>query len=221
MFTGLISHIGTVGSVVEHEKDRTCWIKVTKGFLQKLTLGASVSVNGVCLTVTGLKATQFSVDISAETLRCTALKSMQKGFRVNLEHCLTLQTPLGGHLVSGHVMDTGVIVGIRREGSSWVLEISAPKAVMEFIAPKGCVAINGTSMTVNCVTPTSFFVNVIPHTFEKTTFSSTKMGDVVNLEPDMIMLYLDHLLRGNGSDPQQVWGPEILANWVHTAETEH
>ncbi|MFI4955597.1 MAG: riboflavin synthase [Gammaproteobacteria bacterium] len=221
MFTGLISHIGTVASVQENADDRTIWVKVVKGFLDGLILGSSVSVNGVCLTVTGLKATQFSVDVSAETLRCTSLRQLIKGSRVNLEHCLTLQKPLGGHLVSGHVLDVGTIVGMKKEGHCWVIEIEAPKKVMDYIAPKGCVAIDGVSMTVNCVASHSFFINVIPHTFEKTIFSSIKMGDRVNLEVDMIMLYLDHLLKGNGADPTQVWGAEILASWVHTAETEH
>lgn len=221
MFTGLISHIGTIASVIENKQDKTLWVKVAKGFLDGLVLGSSVAVNGVCLTVTGLKVTQFSVDVSAETLRCTSLAQSIKGMRLNLEHCLTLQKPIGGHLVSGHVLDTGVIVGMKKEGHSWILEIDAPKKVMDYIAPKGCVAINGVSMTVNCVASRSFFINVIPHTFEKTIFSSAKMGDVVNLEVDMIMLYLDHLLRGNGADPVQVWGPEILASWVHSAETEH
>lgn len=221
MFTGLISHIGTIASIKENVADRTLWVKVVKGFLDGLILGSSVSVNGVCLTVTGLKATQFSVDVSAETLRCTALRELIKASRVNLEHCLTLQKPLGGHLVSGHVLDVGTIIGMKKEGQCWVIEIEAPAKVMDYIAPKGCVAINGVSITVNCVASRSFFINVIPHTFEKTIFSSCKMGDKVNLEVDMIMLYLDHLLRGNGADPMQVWGSDILASWMHTAETEH
>lgn len=221
MFTGLISHIGTIASIKQNPKDCTFWVKAAKSFLNGLVLGSSVSVNGVCLTVTGLKATQFSLDVSAETLRCTALSQLAKNSRVNLEHCLTLQKPLGGHLVSGHVQGMGMIVGMKEEGSSWVMEIQAPKDIMHYIAPKGCVAINGVSMTINCVATDSFFINVIPHTFEKTTFSSAKTGDRVNLEVDMIMLYLDHLLKGNGADPTQVWGTDLLASWVHTAETEH
>jgi riboflavin synthase len=221
MFTGLISHIGKVAKIDMHAEDRIIWISAAKGFIAGLKMGSSVCVNGVCLTVTGLKATQFSVDVSIETLNCTALNAMQKASAVNLEHCLTLRDPLGGHLVSGHVMNTGVIKKMKPEGRSILMEISAPQKIMQYIAPKGCVAIDGVSMTVNRVGTSSFFVNVIPHTFKKTIFQFKQMGDLVNLEADMLMLYIDHLLKGNSSDPVQIWSPELLASWIHASETEH
>lgn len=221
MFTGLVSHIGTVAKIELGTQDTVLWVSVAKSFLKGLKLGSSVCVNGVCLTVTGLKATQFSVDVSAETLRCTALGALNKASPLNLEHCLTLQHPLGGHMVSGHVLNTGVIKKIKAEGRSWIFEISAPKNIMQYIAPKGCIAIDGVSMTVNRVGTSSFYLNVIPHTYLKTIFQHKQLGDLVNLEADMIMLYLDHLLRGNSGDPMNISGPELLASWVHSSETEH
>ncbi len=221
MFTGLVSHIGTIASIESGVGDCGLWIRAAKGFLGRLVLGSSVCVSGVCLTVTALKATQFRVDVSSETLRCTAIGTLGKGSFVNLENCLTLQAPLGGHLLSGHVQNMGVIKKIRPEARSWVYEISVPKDVMYYVAPKGCIAIDGVSMTINRVAMTSLFINVIPHTFSKTIFQYKKIEDAVNLEPDMIMLYLDHLLKGNSADPMSVWGPDILASWVHASETEH
>jgi riboflavin synthase len=221
MFTGLVSHIGRVTKVEKYDTDHVLWVKASKNFLYDLILGSSVNVNGVCLTVTGLKATQFSVDVSVETLHCTALGVLEKNSPINLEHCLTLQSPLGGHLVSGHVYNTGTIKKIKEEGRSWVFEISAPKDVMQYIAPKGCIAIDGVSMTINRVATNSFFINVIPHTLVNTIFQHQKIGDIVNLEVDMIMLYIDRILKGNSADPANIWSPEVLASWVHASETEH
>ncbi|WP_299836732.1 riboflavin synthase [uncultured Jannaschia sp.] len=195
MFTGIVTDIGTVRAL-----DRRGDLRVRLGTAYDtdgLDLGASVACDGCCLTVVdrGTDATGdwFDVDVSAESLSKTALGTWETGSRVNLERPLRVGDELGGHIVSGHVDGTAQIVSITPEGESKRFVFEAPAALARFIAPKGSVALNGTSLTVNEVEGARFGVNMIPHTQTATTWGTSKVGDLVNLEIDTLARYVARL----------------------------
>jgi riboflavin synthase len=158
-------------------------------------IGDSLSVNGVCLTITTLGVREFTVDVMAETLRNTSLVRLKTGSKVNLERALQLQTRLGGHIVSGHVDATGVIKQISREGIAQIFEISLPAELQPLILPKGSIAIDGISLTVARVLTQSFTISLIPHTAAETTLGFKTAGHIVNLETDLIGKYVANLLK--------------------------
>jgi riboflavin synthase len=158
-----------------------------------IPLGASIANNGVCLTVIERDADSFTVQASAETLSKTTLGSWQVGSRVNLERALKLGDELGGHIVSGHVDGVGRVVSITPENESLRWRFDVPRELARFIAPKGSVAINGTSLTVNEVDGTSFGINIIAHTAANTTFGLLQPGDAVNIEIDTLARYVARL----------------------------
>ncbi len=195
MFTGIVTDIGTVRAL-----DRRGDLRVRLGTAYDtdgLDLGASVACDGCCLTVVdrGTDATGgwFDVDVSAESLSKTALGTWETGSRVNLERPLRVGDELGGHIVSGHVDGKARIVSITPEGESKRFVFEAPAALARFIAPKGSVALNGTSLTVNEVEGARFGVNMIPHTQTATTWGTSKVGDLVNLEIDTLARYVARL----------------------------
>jgi len=156
-------------------------------------MGASIACDGVCLTVVDKGADWFDVDISAETVSKTNLEAWTEDRRVNLERALKVGDELGGHIVSGHVDGLAEVVGIRDEGDSTRVTLRAPEALAKFIAPKGSVALNGTSLTVNEVEGLEFGINFIPHTKEVTTWGDVALGDMVNLEIDTLARYVARL----------------------------
>jgi riboflavin synthase len=160
-----------------------------------LGVGDSVAVNGVCLTALEPRPDAFWCDVSRETLACTTLGTLGAGDRVNLEPALTLQTPLGGHLVSGHVDGIGTVLARHAEARSVRFSFEAPEPLARYIAPKGAVCIDGVSLTVNEVDARCFGVNIVPHTLEATTIGTLAIGDRVNLEADMVARYLERLLN--------------------------
>ena len=194
MFTGIIIAIGRVLSIEEKGGDLELGIDAAALESARLGIGDSVSVQGVCLTVTELKGTAFYADVSRETMAKTTLGSLGRGSRVNLEPSLRAGDALGGHMVSGHVDAVGKLTAANQDGRSWRLEFELPAALMRFVAPKGSICIDGVSLTVNQVGGRLFDVNIIPHTGEATTLGELVLGAGVNIEIDVIARYLDRLL---------------------------
>ena len=188
MFTGIVTDIGQIRAL-ERRGDLRARIG-TRYDTARIDIGASIACDGCCLTVVALGADWFDVDISAETLSKTNLGGWTEGARINLERALKVGDELGGHIVSGHVDGLAMIVDQRREGDSTRLTFEAPASLAGFIAPKGSVALNGTSLTVNEVEGTRFGINLIPHTQQVTTWGAARVGDAVNLEIDTLARYV-------------------------------
>ncbi|MGN7867909.1 riboflavin synthase [Paracoccus sp. 22332] len=193
MFTGIITDIGTVASVEMRGDMRA---RIDCGYdMATVDLGASIACDGVCLTVVDKGPGWFTVDISAETLSKTNIgaNGWQVGRKLNLERALRVGDELGGHIVSGHVDGVARVAELHEEGDSLRLTFEAPAALARFIAPKGSVALNGTSLTVNEVAGNRFGVNLIPHTRQVTTWGGVALGDAVNLEIDTLARYVARL----------------------------
>ncbi|MDZ4739291.1 MAG: riboflavin synthase [Alphaproteobacteria bacterium] len=195
MFTGIIIDVGTV-ELITKRGDTTVKIKTVLD-PAGLAIGASIACSGPCLTVIAKGGREgdawFSVEVSAETLSKTTLEAWTVGQMVNLEKSLKVGDEIGGHIVSGHVDGVGEVVSLSPEGDSVRLKIKAPKALAKFIAAKGSIALDGTSLTVNEVDGTSFGVNIIPHTSKVTTWGAVKVGSKINIEIDMLVRYLARL----------------------------
>ncbi|MGE4169701.1 MAG: riboflavin synthase [Candidatus Margulisiibacteriota bacterium] len=188
MFTGLIQGLGTVQSVSANGKGLRAVIETPLS--AKLTEGDSIAVNGVCSTALAISNTAFSVDYLPETLLKTTFASLQVQDKLNLECCLTLQTPLGGHLVSGHIDCTGKILNVETTGPFAILTVAYPGEFAPFLIPKGSIGIDGISLTVVEVTDDYFTCHLIPHTLASTNLHTKKVGDSVNLEFDTLAKYL-------------------------------
>ncbi len=194
MFTGIVTDRG---KILEIQKNGDLRVRIATSYdISGIDLGASIACDGVCLTVVeigGKPSNWFDVQISAETLSKTNLDGWTIGKRVNLERALKVGDEIGGHIVSGHVDGLATVVDIRAEGDSTRVEFEAPKELARFIAPKGSVTLNGTSLTVNEVRSTRFGVNLIPHTKEVTTWGGVAVGDRINLEIDTLARYVARL----------------------------
>ena len=191
MFTGIITHLGTVRDIVDTGDTR---MEITVPFdTSDLDIGASVACSGACMTVIEKGPDWFAVSVSAESLSKTTLGQWRPEARVNLERALRMGDELGGHIVSGHVDGVGRITAIRGEGESTRMTFEAPAELRPFIAPKGSITIDGISLTVNEVEDPTFGINVIPHTLEVTTLGEKDIGDPVNLEIDMLARYVARL----------------------------
>lgn len=194
MFTGIVTDLGTVLNI-EHRGDLRVRIGTTYP-ANSIDIGASIACDGVCLTVVD-KGSQggdwFDVDISAESVDVTNVGGWTVGKRLNLERALRLGDELGGHIVSGHVDGLTELVSMSDEGDSTRFQFRAPEALARFIAPKGSVALNGTSLTVNEVQGVIFGVNIIPHTKDVTTWGQAAVGDMINLEIDTMARYVARL----------------------------
>ena len=180
--------------------------------LEDVHLGDSIATNGVCLTVTELPDDGYWADVSTETLSLTSLKSIVVGSAVNLEQSLTPTTALGGHLVSGPVDGLGRVVGLTRDARSWRVSIEAPADLARYIAQKGSICVDGTSLTVNAVEGARFELNIIPQTWEETVFSGYALGSEVNLEVDVIARYLERLLQSGVAPTASSITVETLKN---------
>jgi len=191
MFTGIVTDIGTVRSLAQRGDLRA---EIVTGYdMRAVARGASIACDGVCLTVTDKGADWFAVDVSAETLSKTALGGWAPDRRVNLERALRVGDELGGHIVSGHVDGLAEVVSIVPEGDSRRIRLRVPHSLAGFIAPKGSVALNGTSLTVNEVEEDEFGINLIPHTLQVTTWGDIREGDAINLEIDTLARYVARL----------------------------
>ncbi|WP_299874183.1 riboflavin synthase [uncultured Sulfitobacter sp.] len=191
MFTGIITDVGRIASLAM-EGDLRARIQ-TSYDTASIDMGASIASDGVCLTVVDLGPDWYEVQISAETVDKTNISAWGVGKRLNLERALKVGDELGGHIVSGHVDGVAEVVGLEDEGDSTRVTLRAPKALARFIASKGSVALNGTSLTVNEVDGCDFGINFIPHTKEVTTWGDVAMGDRVNLEIDTLARYVARL----------------------------
>ena len=190
MFTGIIEEVGKVtqvqpGNIVISASD----------VLQGIEPGASIAVNGVCLTITNLSADSFSVDVMPETVERTNLGLLRVGDRVNLERPLALGGHLGGHLVQGHVDDTGRVASVRWDGGTMIIRFEATPQVMRYVVEKGFIAVDGVSLTVVTKDSSSFQVSIVDYTQKHTTLGSQQVGDLVNLEVDIIAKYVEQLTR--------------------------
>jgi riboflavin synthase len=194
MFTGIVEELGTVYAVEYGASDAKLSIKAKK-VLQGTKIGDSIAVNGVCLTVVQLRPDGFVADVMPETLRRSSLGELKFGSSVNLERAMAADGRFGGHIVSGHIDATGTISSMHREGNAVWVNISAPDNALELIVEKGSIAIDGISLTVAGVTSTEFSVSIIPHTGEETTLLKKRVGDIVNLETDIVGKYVKKLLN--------------------------
>ena len=204
MFTGIIESIGNIRALTPKGGDVRVYVDTGKLDLSDVKLGDSIAINGVCLTAVELPGNGFMADVSRETLDCTAFNDLKTGSRVNLEKALTPTTRLGGHLVSGHVDGVGEV--ILREENARALEfrIRAPKALAKYIAHKGSITVDGTSLTVNSVNGAEFSLTIIPHTLTETIMGDYRPGRRVNLEVDLLARYLERLLLGDkAAEPTQ------------------
>lgn len=196
MFTGIVRETGEIVEKKSSPEGVTFRLKVG-ALYDDLDLGHSISVNGVCLTVTEMEGGFISVDASPETLRCSNLGDREVGDPVNLEPPLRLNDVLGGHLVQGHVDATGEVLDIRRDGNSWVFRISLPEEVARYCVMKGSVTLDGISLTISALGDDYMEVTIIPHTMEITNMSGFKPGYRVNLEADVISKYVEKHTQGS------------------------
>jgi riboflavin synthase len=193
MFTGLVEDVGKIGSL-RIEKGSAALSVETKLPLRAMPLGASIAVNGVCLTVVKKNKSVFTVDVSPETLSRTNLQSLKVGSLVNLEQPMRFQDRLGGHLVTGHVDGVGTVAAIKPEGDFTVFSFSVPAALGALLVSKGSVAVDGISLTVNDCRRDRFSVAIIPFTLRHTNLRGRRVGDKVNIETDLIGKYVQSFL---------------------------
>ncbi len=193
MFTGIITALGRIEKIDASRPDIRFTIS-TPWDMAQFALGASISCAGCCLTVVEKSGHNFLVDVSRETLSKTSLGKWAVGSRINLEPSLKLGDEMGGHIVSGHVDGLAVIESITPEGGSRRIRLRVPDDLAKFIAPKGSVALDGVSLTVNEVEGSVFGINIIPHTWEVTTFGQLQAGDTLNMEVDLMARYVARIL---------------------------
>ena len=202
MFTGIIQAVGEVAAMQPSGGDLRLRIHTGKLPLEDVAQGDSICTNGACLTVIELPGDGYWADVSVETLNFTTLGDLKPGSRVNLEKALMPQSRLGGHIVSGHVDGVGEVVSLQEDARSWRFVLRAPDELARYIAHKGSICIDGTSLTVNAVNGAEFDLNIIPQTMAETIFGEYQPGSRVNLEVDVIARYLERLIQGDAAaDP--------------------
>lgn len=201
MFTGIIQSIGHIARMESRGGDVRLTVHLGDLKASAIGLGDSIAVNGVCLTAVEITPPLFAADVSRETLAKTTLGQLSLNSPVNLELALLPTTRLGGHLVSGHVDGVGRVLEQRDDGRSWCFTMESPPQLIRFIAEKGSICLNGISLTINRVKGHQFDVNIVPHTLSKTTLGSTRIGDPINIEVDLIARYLERLLNARGEAP--------------------
>jgi len=200
MFTGIIERVGRVERLERSGESGRLVISVQTRFDREIQLGESIAVNGTCLTVAEKEALGFVFDVLAETFDKTSLGALKSGGRVNLELALALGSPLGGHLVSGHVDETGRLVSVEKVDRDWKFRFSVSSVLLPLLVMKGSIAIDGTSLTVAELHEDGFSVYIIPHTFSETLFSDYEVGQCVNLEADLLGKYVQRIMElGGGS----------------------
>ncbi len=198
MFSGIVAAVGRITHLTAREVGFRLHVEAATLGLDDVALGDSIAHNGVCLTVVAKEGNHFMVDVSPETLSCTV--GLDAPGPVNLEKALRLADRLGGHLVTGHVDGVGEVLRFDPVGDNRLLEIRAPQSLAKYIARKGSITVNGTSLTVNGVNGTDFTINLIPHTLENTTLHRLAPGARVNLEVDLIARYCERLLSADGEE---------------------
>jgi len=200
MFTGIIETVGLISATRRVGGDVRITVSAPDFSKREVALGDSIAVNGVCLTVVEQQSERFSFDVSMESINHTLIGDWVVGTQVNLEMALLPTTRLGGHLVSGHVDGIATLTDLSEDARSWRMVFEVPEQLKRYVAKKGSITINGTSLTVNSVDDRNFDINVIPHTFQVTTLGGLQPGDQVHIEVDLIARYLERLLLGS-TDP--------------------
>ena len=195
MFTGIIQAQGNIKEIRASNKGAVFVLNSNSLDLSDVSIGDSIAVNGVCLTVTQLDKNYFSSDVSQETLNCTTFSQLKKGQNINLEKSLRLNQGVDGHIVSGHVDGVGKITLIAIEGDSTRMKIKVDDNLVKYIVKKGSICINGVSLTVNEIDGNVFDVNIVPHTFSVTTLDELKVNSQVNIEIDIIARHIEQLLN--------------------------
>ena len=199
MFTGIIQAVGEIAELQPRGGDLRLRVNTSKLSLDDVALGDSIATNGVCLTVIELPGDGFWADVSVETLDFTTLGGLKSGAPVNLEKALTPASRLGGHIVSGHVDGVGEVVSLQEDARSVRFVLRAPDGLAKYIAHKGSICVDGTSLTVNAVRGAEFELNIIPQTMAETIFGQYRAGSRVNLEVDVIARYLERLVQGEAA----------------------
>ena len=197
MFTGIISAIGNVVGLEPRGGDVRLTIETGGLSLADVSLGDSIACNGACLTAVELTGQGFVADVSVETLNLTTIGNWKAGSRVNLEKAMQATDRFGGHIVSGHVDGIGEVVALEGDARSWRFRLRAPREIAKYIAHKGSITVDGTSLTVNVVEGSEFELNIVPHTMLHTVIGDYKAGTKVNLEVDLVARYLERLLLGD------------------------
>jgi riboflavin synthase len=193
LFTGIIEEVGVVEKIILNEKISKISI-VASEVLKETKIGDSIATNGVCLTVTAINKNGYEADVMGETIKRSNLGKLKMGSKVNLERALTLNSRLGGHMVSGHIDGVGQIINIEKKDIATWYTINVPAEILKYVVEKGSIAIDGISLTVAYVDSNCFKVSIIPHTGEETTLSSKKVFDDVNIECDVMGKYVEKLL---------------------------
>lgn len=202
MFTGIINAVGQVQTLKAVGGDMRIRISSGQLDLSNVALGDSIATNGVCLTVVELPGNGFWADVSRETIQHSSLAQLQEGDRVNLEKALTPSTPMGGHMVSGHVDGVGEIIAHKLDGRSHRYTLQAPSELAHYIAQKGSICLDGISLTVNDVNNNLFYLNIVPHTVQQTTVNEWHVGRRINIEVDVVARYLERLIQGKASQAE-------------------
>ncbi len=194
MFTGIVEALGKVEALRARERDTQRLVVSAPLDLTTVPMGGSIAVNGVCLTLVGRRGRRFEADLGPETLERTTLGRLAVGDAVHLERPLRMGDPLGGHLVAGHVDGLGRVKAARPQGDALTLEIALPPSLALYVAPKGSIAVDGVSLTVNAVQGRTFSVTLIPHTLAVTALARRKPGDEVNVETDLLAKHVARLV---------------------------
>jgi len=193
MFTGIITHIG----ILQPSTKNYLVLKTTTGFVSKIKIGDSVAVNGVCLTVEKKQNDQLGFVVMPETLKRTNLGLLKNGSKLNLEKSVTVQTFLSGHFVQGHIDGVGQVKKINKNGNSKEIEVNINASILGFLVEKGSVSLNGVSLTMVKLTKSGFVVAIIPHTLSKTNLKDLEVGDIINIEVDILAKYIKKFLKNN------------------------
>jgi riboflavin synthase len=202
MFTGIISAIGNVVGLEPRGGDVRLTIETGSLSLADVSLGDSIACNGACLTAVELTGQGFIADVSVETLSLTTIGNWNAGSRINLEKAMQATDRFGGHIVSGHVDGIGEVVALEGDARSWRFRLRAPRDIAKYIAQKGSITVDGTSLTVNVIEGSEFELNIVPHTMLHTVIGGYKVGTKVNLEVDLVARYLERLLLGDKAADQ-------------------
>jgi riboflavin synthase len=213
VFTGIIEELGVVANIQRSGESFVLTIDAKK-ILKDVHLGDSISVNGVCLTVSSFSGNQFTVDVMPETVKASSLQSLKRGAKVNLERAMAAGGRFGGHFVSGHIDGTGVIKSKKQIENAVYYEIEAPPEILRYIIERGSVAVDGTSLTVFGVTDESFTLSLIPHTLSESIIGLKESGDIVNLECDMIGKYVGHFLMSSQNNHKSKSPSGISASFL-------
>jgi riboflavin synthase len=213
MFTGIIEELGVVVNIQRSGESFVLTIDAKK-ILKDVHLGDSISVNGVCLTVTSFSGNQFTVDVMPETVKASSLQSLKRGAKVNLERAMAAGGRFGGHFVSGHIDGTGVIKSKKQVENAIYYEIEASPEILRYVIERGSIAVDGTSLTVFGVTDETFTLSLIPHTLSESIIGLKESGDIVNLECDMIGKYIGHFITSSQNNSKKKSPSGISASFL-------